>query len=360
MSRTTLGQPLSRPIARFLTVILALLFTVIAACGDDNNNKSKNPVPVLTALSPTSATVGDAAFTLTVTGSGFVVGSTVNWSGAARTTTFVSASQLTAAIPATDVATAGTASVTVVNPSPGGGTSSAITFTIQSPPSPTSGTAEGWWRGTSSTGRSVEGLVLGSGEYWWIYSAVNNSAVIAGLAQGNGTSQNGQFASSNGIDFNFEGAGNSPVTVDATYVEEKSFDGAVKYTGTTNALTYTTTYYFEYRFPSPAPPLGPWITTTFSGTSYSGLTEYTEVTIASSGELTGLSASGCKFAGTISPSTEANYYNVTVTFQGGACVNGTGTVTGIALFDFYPRRLTSAAVNSTRTSGYVFVGTAPW
>ena len=359
MSRTTLGQPLSRPVARFLALFLALLFTVIAACGDDNNNKSKNPVPVLTALSPTSATVGDAAFTLTVTGSGFVVGSTVNWNGGARPTTFVSASQLTAAIQATDVATGGTAQVTVVTPAPGGGTSSAVTFTVQSPPAST-GTAEGWWRGTSSSGRSVEGLVLGSGEYWLIYSAVNNSAVIAGLAQGTGTSQNGRFASSNGIDFNFEGAGNSAVTVDATCVEEKSFEGAVKYTGTTNALTFTTNYYFEYHFPSQAPSLGPWITTTFSGTSYSGLTEYTEVTIASSGELTGVSASGCRFAGTIAPSTEANYYNVSVTFQGGSCVNGTSSVTGIALFDFYPRRLISAAVNSTRTSGYLFVGTAPW
>jgi hypothetical protein len=270
--------------------LLALLFTVIAACGDDNNNKSKNPVPVLTALSPTSATVGDAAFTLTVTASGFVLGSTVNWSGAARPTMFVNASQLTAAIHATDVATARTAPVTAVTPSPGGGTSSAVMFTIQSPPAST-GTAEGRWRGTSSSGRSVEVLVLGSGEYWLIYSAVNNSAVIAGLAQGNGTLQNGRFTSSNGIDFNFEGAGNSPVTVDAAYVEEKSFDGAVKYTGTTNALTFTTNCYFEYHFPSQAPPLGSWIATTFSGTSYSGLTEYTEVTIASSGELTGVSAS---------------------------------------------------------------------
>jgi len=321
--------------------------------------QSPNAVPVLASVSPASATVGGAAFTLNATGSGFQVTSAVYWNGAARPTTFVSTSQLTAAIPATDLAMAGTAQVTVVTPAPGGGTSSAVTFTIQSPPAST-GTAEGWWKGTSSTGRSLEGLVLGSGEYWFIYSAVNNSAVIAGLSQGNGTSQNGRFTSSNGIDFNFEGAGNSPVTVDATYVEEKTFNGAVKYTGTTNELTFTTNYYFDYRLPSQAPPLGPWITTTFSGTSYSSLTEYTEMTIASSGELTGVSASGCRFAGTIAPSTEANYYNVTVTFQGGACVNGTGTVAGIALFDFYPRRLTSAAVNSTRTSGYLFVGTAPW
>lgn len=359
MSRTTTGHPLRQRIAKSLFMLFCVSFLgVLAACSDDDK-KAVNAVPVLASVSPASATVGDAAFTLTATGSGFLVTSAVHWNGAARPTTFVSTSQLTAAIPATDLATAGTAQVTVVSPAPGGGTSSAVTFTIQSP-SASTGTAEGWWRGTSSTGRSVEGLVLGSGEYWLIYGAVNNSAVLAGLAQGNGTSQNGRFTSSNGIDFNFEGAGNSPVTVDATYVEEKSFDGAVKYTGTTNALTFTTEYYFEYHFPSLAPPLGSWIATTFAGTSYSGLTEYTEVTIASSGELTGVSASGCKFAGTIAPSTAANYYNLTMTFQGGSCSNGTGTVTGIALFELYPRRLTTAAVNSTRTSGYLFVGAAQW
>src|SRR6185295_629608 len=49
-----------------------------------------------------------------------------------RTTTFVSSTQLTAAIPASDIATVGTANVTVVNPAPGGGTSNALTFTILS------------------------------------------------------------------------------------------------------------------------------------------------------------------------------------------------------------------------------------
>jgi hypothetical protein len=362
MSRTTTGHPLRQRIAKSLFILFCVSsLGVLAACSDDDkgDKKAVNSVPVLASVSPASATVGDAAFTLTATGSGFSVTSAVHWNGTARATTFVSISQLTAAIPATDLATAGTAQVTVVTPAPGGGTSSAVTFAIQSPPAST-GTAEGWWRGTSSTGRSVEGLVLGSGEYWLIYGAVNNSAVIAGLAQGNGTSQNGRFTSSNGIDFNFEGAGNSPVTVDATYVEETSLDGAVNYTGTTNALTFTTDYYLEYRFPSQAPPLGEWIATTFSGTSYSGLTEYTEVTIASSGVLTGVSASGCKFAGTIAPSTEANYYNLTITFQGGSCANGTDAVTGIALFELYPRRLTTAAVNSTRTSGYLFVGSGQW
>jgi hypothetical protein len=56
----------------------------------------------------------------------------VNWNGAARTTTFVSATKLQAAITAADIATTGTASVTVVNPAPGG-TSTAATFTVSTP-----------------------------------------------------------------------------------------------------------------------------------------------------------------------------------------------------------------------------------
>src|SRR6185503_11613719 len=94
---------------------------------------SSAPVPMLTALTPTSALAGGPAFTLTVTGSSFVNGSTVRWNGTARTTTFVSATQLTAAIPAGDIGAPGTASLTVVTPAPGGGTSAARTFTINAP-----------------------------------------------------------------------------------------------------------------------------------------------------------------------------------------------------------------------------------
>ncbi|MFZ0036350.1 MAG: hypothetical protein WAK91_02940 [Candidatus Acidiferrales bacterium] len=89
-----------------------------------------NPVPTLTELSPTSAAAGGPAFSLTVTGSNFVPNSSVNWNGSGRQTTFVSATQLTAAITAADIAVGGTASVTAVNPSPGGGTSGSVTFKI--------------------------------------------------------------------------------------------------------------------------------------------------------------------------------------------------------------------------------------
>ncbi|HEV2176294.1 MAG TPA: choice-of-anchor D domain-containing protein [Terriglobia bacterium] len=91
-----------------------------------------NGVPLINLpLSPSNAVPGGAQFTLTVNGASFASGaSVVKWNGAALSTTFVSRHQLTATVPASNIATAGTASVTVSNPSPGGGTSNAAAFTV--------------------------------------------------------------------------------------------------------------------------------------------------------------------------------------------------------------------------------------
>jgi hypothetical protein len=89
-----------------------------------------NPVPVLSGLNPTSATEGDPPFTLTATGTNFVLSSVVQWNGVARPTTYVSATELRAAVPASDIAAPGTATVTVVNPAPGSATSNAKDFAV--------------------------------------------------------------------------------------------------------------------------------------------------------------------------------------------------------------------------------------
>lgn len=93
------------------------------------------PAPTITSLDPVSATAGGTDFTLIVNGSNFLNGiSIIRWNGSERATTFVTASQLSATIPAADIAQIGTASVTVVNTiSGGGGSSAAQTFTITDP-----------------------------------------------------------------------------------------------------------------------------------------------------------------------------------------------------------------------------------
>jgi hypothetical protein len=91
-----------------------------------------NPVPVMGSMSPVFTTAGGAAFPLAVTGSGFVANSTVYWGTTALATTYGSATQLTAQVPASLTATAGTAAITVQTPTPGGGASSSLQFEVDS------------------------------------------------------------------------------------------------------------------------------------------------------------------------------------------------------------------------------------
>ena len=93
-----------------------------------------NPVPLVNQpLLPDTVAPGGAEFTLTVNGTGFVSDSVVDFNGAALSTTFVGAKQLKATVPAADVVMAGTASITVVNPTPGGGRSNAVFFPVATP-----------------------------------------------------------------------------------------------------------------------------------------------------------------------------------------------------------------------------------
>jgi len=102
-------------------------------------------VPAITQLMPNAVASGGPAFTLTVNGNGFGTTAVVNMGGAQQTTTYVTANQLAAMVPASAIATPGNVMVTVTNPATGamnggiyggsGGTtaetSNSMTLTIQ-------------------------------------------------------------------------------------------------------------------------------------------------------------------------------------------------------------------------------------
>jgi hypothetical protein len=137
MVSKTFGQPNMRWFSPQLCPVIFCLSLLIVACngnGGSGSEPAQNPVPVVSALSPDSGMAGGDAFTLAVTGSGFLSGSQVQWNGAARTTMFVSSTRVDAEIGAADCSTPGTAKVRVVNPAPGGGASNELGFVIQSPP----------------------------------------------------------------------------------------------------------------------------------------------------------------------------------------------------------------------------------
>ena len=84
--------------------------------------------PAITGFSPTAATAGGSALTLTINGTSLLPGSVVQWNGTALPTTFASFTQLTATVPANLIAATGTASITVLNPD--GKVSAASSFPI--------------------------------------------------------------------------------------------------------------------------------------------------------------------------------------------------------------------------------------
>ena len=89
-----------------------------------------NPVPVLSSITPLTIDAGSSGTTLGILGSGFATQSVARATGIPLATSFVSSSGLNATLPAAMLAAAGTLSIDVSTPSPGGGTSSSVDFQV--------------------------------------------------------------------------------------------------------------------------------------------------------------------------------------------------------------------------------------
>ena len=120
---------------KILSLLVLVMVALAAGCGGYNSGNGMKPgTPAIAMLTPDSASAGGTSFMLTVGGTGFAGNSVIYWNSASMTTTFVSAEQVTAEIPASEVDRAGSASVFVKNPGTGvyanGVDSNTVTFTI--------------------------------------------------------------------------------------------------------------------------------------------------------------------------------------------------------------------------------------
>jgi hypothetical protein len=88
-----------------------------------------NTTATLSSSSLTSVTHGTGNILLTLSGANFVPGVAALWNGSYRTTAIVDATHVTMAIPASDLAAAGAATITLVNPE--APPSAPLTFTVQ-------------------------------------------------------------------------------------------------------------------------------------------------------------------------------------------------------------------------------------
>jgi len=166
----------------FSPLVLAGVLSLV--CPNLVHSTTNNPVPYLNPLQPDAAVPGGAAFTLTVTGSGFVSGSTVDWNGSPRTTTFVNSSKLTAAITASDIASPTTATITVVSPAPGGGVSNPQYLQVAFSLSQLSWTSFDLTGQNPTTSRIVGGDFNNDGRLDWAVAMGSRVFVIPGNGDG--------------------------------------------------------------------------------------------------------------------------------------------------------------------------------
>lgn len=210
-----------------------------------------NPAPVLASITPTRTYVGDPAFTLTVTGSNFTSQSVIRWGAVELTTQFISSASLSATVPADKLLTAGTASISVLTPNPGGGISGTQIFTIR---------AQNTWGQVSPAGYSPLALAFNPQDPSTMYLSTSsnltfkiNDATASWTPIGNGI-----YARAVAID------PSSPNTVylagSAIY---KSINGGTSWAPINNGLGNTNIYAFKID------PLTP--TTLYAGTYGSGV-----------------------------------------------------------------------------------------
>jgi len=91
-----------------------------------------NALPLLITVQPLLLHANSTETqTLSIQGSGFVVGARVQWNGADRSTIYVSEHELTVQLEPIDTAKAGQATVRVRNPGPGDGSTADVVITVQ-------------------------------------------------------------------------------------------------------------------------------------------------------------------------------------------------------------------------------------
>jgi len=198
--------------------IICGLLILVTGCGGASTIMT-NSVPAITTLSPSSTTAGAAAQTLTINGSNFLSSSTVTYNGVAHTAAFVSSSQLTIQLSASDQATAGTYAVVVANPSPGGGASNSVNFTVNNP-TPTITTLS---PSSAVAGAAAQTLTINGTNF------VSNSTVTY-----NGVAHTATFVSSSQLTIQLSASDQATAGTDAVVVTNPSPGG-----GASNSVNFT-------------------------------------------------------------------------------------------------------------------------
>jgi hypothetical protein len=218
------------------------------------------------------------------------------------------------------------------------------------PPAAQRFAAEGFWGGRLNNGLDLAGVVLENGQYWFVYAS---QGVIYGFLQGTATASNGNFSSTDGLEFDFVNGRLTAFNVSGSYRERVSLQGtATPATGGSPSI-FALTYDASYDTPATAAAVsGRWRGWADSTATYT-------IDVAANGAFTGTTSAGCTFGGSIVPRPSGKaVYDLVATFNGGACTLGTQTVRGVAVVQGSgaSQVFIAAALNSARNAGFAVTG----
>jgi hypothetical protein len=210
--------------------------------------------------------------------------------------------------------------------------------------------AQGFWSG-STTGHTLAGIILDDGTYYVMYFAPGSSYLPDGFIQGNGTSNNGVFTSSNARNFNFTGAGVLTATLSGTYTEKQFLAGVFNYADGSSA-PFSATYDSIYET---APQLASLVGGFHCQIESITGSEYVDMNIAANGDISGSGSYGCTVSGKIIPRAHGNVFDAMIAF-GSACSAANQTLTGIAGYSVSTQILYALLPYASRTNGVLFIG----
>ena len=188
-----------------------------------------NSVPVISSISPATVIVGTPNVTLTVSGSGFVAGASVQLNGVNQVTSFVDSATLQATLTTAQLSSPTTLPVRVVNPSPGGGASNTVILTVANPgPTLTSFSPASLPAASSSVAGTLTGtgFVPGMTLQW-----ISNTGTV--------TLSNVSVTSSTQatLNFTFTPANVVPLSITGTVIGTVQLTATNPQTGPSNAIT---------------------------------------------------------------------------------------------------------------------------
>ncbi|NML31462.1 hypothetical protein [Paraburkholderia antibiotica] len=235
----------------------------------------------------------------------------------------------------------------------------------------------GIFKGTTGDSRTFVSMVLNDGAFYDFYSGVPTTTTAAsttaattaattttttnavgGVVIGTGSGSRGSFATANAYDYQVTTTGLSTgvaaSTLSASYSTYASMSGTITHNTNSASNTFSSTY--NSTLSTATPSLGT-VAGIYSGTvgTTAGGTEALSLIVLPAGTVTGESASGCFFSGTVATHATNNAYDLSITFAATTCAYNGIVMTGMGLYDSTESTFYGATSKADKTAGIIFV-----